>query len=324
MAKDVDVAVIGGGPAGLMAAETLSGEGLAVAVFDRMPSVGRKLLMAGRGGLNLTHIEPLARMLDRYGPAAATLRPMLEAFDNEAVRAWAEGLGQPVFTGSSGRVFPEALKASPLLRAWLARLAGRGVAIHTRHDWQGFDGDGALRFRLADGGERLVRPRATVLAMGGASWPRLGADGGWVEPLRAAGIDVRELEPANAGIEIGWSKGFVERFAGQPLKTVEVGLGDNRQRGDLVITAYGLEGVPSTRSARPSATCWLGTAWRRSISISAPTAAPRASPPGSPGRSARAARARMRSGRSGFRPRPWRSCARCRADCRPSLPASPG
>ncbi len=242
MAEDIEVAVIGGGPAGLMAAEMLGGEGLAVAVFDRMPTVGRKLLMAGRGGLNLTHSEPLARMLDRYGPAAATLRPMLEAFDNEAVRAWAEGLGQPVFTGSSGRVFPKALKASPLLRAWLARLAGQGVEIHTRHDWQGFGADGALRFRLADGGERQVRPKATVLAMGGASWPRLGADGGWVAPLRAAGIEVRDLAPANAGIDTGWSPAFAERFAGKPLKTVEIGFGDNRQRGDLVITAYGLEG----------------------------------------------------------------------------------
>lgn len=241
MAGAPDVAIVGGGPAGLMAAERLGGAGLAVTVYDRMPTVGRKLLMAGRGGLNLTHGEPMGKLLGRYGEARERLQPILEAFDNEAVQAWAQGLGQPVFKGSSGRIFPKALKASPLLRAWLGRLAERGVVIRTRHDWPGFASDGALRFATA-GGEALARPRATLLALGGASWPRLGADGSWARVLRAGGIPVRDLAPANTGVAIAWSTAFVERFAGQPLKTVEIALDGDRQRGDVVLTGYGLEG----------------------------------------------------------------------------------
>lgn len=177
------VAVIGGGPAGLMAAEVVSAAGRPVILYERMGTPGRKLLMAGRGGLNLTHSEPLEPFLRRYGAASAWLRPILEAFPPQALVAWAEGLGQPTFVGSSGRVFPRALKASPLLRAWLARLAARDVRLRTRHDWRGWSAAGALVFRV-DGQEvEVARPAATVLALGGASWPRLGSTGDWTAIL---------------------------------------------------------------------------------------------------------------------------------------------
>ncbi len=242
-AVPVQVAVIGGGPAGLMAAERLCAAGLAVTVFERMPSLGRKLLMAGRGGLNLTHGEPLDKLLGRYGEAAASLAPIIQEFDNAAVRAWAEALGQPTFAGSSGRVFPQALKASPLLRAWLARLDAAGVRFVTRCRWRGFAEGGGLLLEAADATTEVIQPTATVLAMGGASWPRLGADGGWVEALRAAGVGVAALVPANVGVDVAWSPGFVARFAGAPLKTVALTFRGQRLRGDLVMTAYGLEGT---------------------------------------------------------------------------------
>lgn len=241
------IAIVGGGPAGLMAAEILSAAGHAVTLHDRMPSLGRKLLMAGRGGLNLTHGEPLDAFITRYGEAAAWLAPLLRRFDNQQARAWCEGLGQETFIGSSGRVFPKSLKASPLLRAWLARLAANGARVALRHEWRGFSADGALRFALPDGGETLAPASATVLALGGASWPRLGADGGWTEILRERGIAVRGLVPANAGATIAWSPAFASRFAGTPLKTVAIRFAGTTLRGDLVITAHGLEGGPVYR-----------------------------------------------------------------------------
>lgn len=231
------IAVIGGGPAGLMAAETLSARGYSVGVYDRMPSLARKLLMAGRGGLNLTHAEPLDKFLRRYSPLPPMLENAIRAFDAEALRAWAHGLGQETFIGSSGRIFPETMKSSPLLRAWLGRLAGQGVRFHTRHDFKGFAEDGALRFATPEG-DTTLRPRATVLALGGASWPRLGADGGWTQWLDAP---TTPLEPANSGVHIAWSE-VMKRHAGTPLKRIVLRLGKTEAMGEAVITQTGLEG----------------------------------------------------------------------------------
>jgi hypothetical protein len=239
--KAKSVAVIGAGPAGLIAAQVLAQAGQAVIVYDRMPSVGRKLLMAGRGGLNLTHSEPLDAFLKRYGPQAERLAPLIEAYPPSALTAWAESLGQETFVGSSGRVFPKSLKASPLLRTWLARLRGLGVEIRTRHDWTGWDADGALRFRTPDG-EVTVRPDATVLALGGASWPKLGSTGDWAVLLAAGGIAVSLLKPANAGFDVAWSEVMRDRFAGQPLKGLAVTFGRTRLRGEAMVTKHGLEG----------------------------------------------------------------------------------
>jgi uncharacterized flavoprotein (TIGR03862 family) len=235
------VAVIGAGPAGLMAAEVLADAGCAVTVYDRMPSVGRKLLMAGRGGLNLTHSEPLERFLPRYGSAAARLAPLLEAYKPEALVAWAEGLGQETFVGSSGRVFPKALKASPLLRAWLARLQALGVEIRARHHWTGWDAEGRLSFQTPQG-EATSSPDATVLALGGASWPKLGSTGAWTEVLAKTGIQISPLRPANAGFDVVWSDLFRDRFPGAPLKGVAVTFGRVRVRGEAMVTRHGLEG----------------------------------------------------------------------------------
>ena len=246
------VHVIGAGPAGLMAAERLAAVGKKVVVHERMPSVARKFLMAGRGGLNLTHSEDAGAFLGRYGDRSAAVAPWLEAFTPTDLTAWAEGLGQPTFTGSSGRVFPRAMKASPLLRAWLARLADLGVEIRTRSVWTGWR-DGALVFDTPEG-ERAERPAATVLALGGASWPRLGAQGEWKPWLQAAGVEVAPFQPANAGFNIDWSSILIERFAGQPLKPVTLTHADDRPqaarsavgprtiRGEVMLTRYGLEG----------------------------------------------------------------------------------
>ena len=234
------VHVIGAGPAGLMAAERLAQAGVAVVVHEAMPSTARKFLMAGRGGLNLTHSEPLEGFTGRYGEAAPTVSGWLERFSPTHLIGWAEGLGQPVFTGSSGRVFPRAMKASPLLRAWLGRLAELGVEVRTRSRWAGRR-DGGWVFDTPQG-ERVERPDAVVLALGGASWPRLGSDGGWRERLQAEGVDVAPFRPSNVGFDVAWSEVFAERFAGQPLKPVALTFGETTVRGETMVTRYGLEG----------------------------------------------------------------------------------
>jgi uncharacterized flavoprotein (TIGR03862 family) len=235
------VAVIGAGPAGLMAAETLAQDGAAVTVYDAMPSVGRKFLMAGRGGLNLTHSEPLDAFMTRYREATPKLKPAIDAFPPDRLREWCEAIGQPTFAGSSGRIFPKALKASPLLRAWLRRLDSQGVSFSLRHRWTGWDDRGRLLFETPDG-QRAIGPRATVLALGGASWPRLGSDGGWVPALRIKGVNVTSLKPANSGFAVNWSDIFRERFEGAPLKGIALSFGERSIRGEAVVTRDGIEG----------------------------------------------------------------------------------
>ncbi len=234
-------AVIGAGPAGLMAAERLAFAGLRVIVHERMPSVGRKFLMAGRGGLNLTHSEPLKPFLERYdAPARDRVAAWLGAFSPADLTAWAEGLGQETFVGSSGRVFPKAMKASPLLRAWLARLEGLGVEVRTRSRWTGWN-DGALSFDTPEG-ERLERPDAVVLALGGASWARLGSDAAWVPGLAEADVTVAPFQPSNVGFDVAWSPLLRERFAGKPIKGVALTHAGRTVRGEAMIAAYGIEG----------------------------------------------------------------------------------
>ncbi len=238
---DFKVAVIGAGPAGLMAAEVLAEGGARVTVYDRMPSVGRKFLLAGRGGLNLTHGEELDRFLTRYGAAMPRLRSVIEAFPPAAVRAWCEGLGQDTFVGSSGRVFPKSFKTSPLLRALLRRLGDGGVEFKLRHHWIGCDERGDVLFDAPEG-RGVFHADAVVLALGGASWPRLGSDGGWADVLAKAGIAVTPLRPANCGFIANWSDVFRERFQGQPLKRIELSFGGQSVRGEAIITRQGLEG----------------------------------------------------------------------------------
>lgn len=253
-ARAGQVAIIGAGPAGLMAAERLSAQGVAVTIYEAMPSPGRKFLLAGRGGLNLTHTEAPEAFVRRYGARAAEVGAWLAHFDAAAVRQWAEGLGVATFAGSSGRVFPTGMKAAPLLRAWLARLAAQGVALHVRHRWQGWAEDGSLRFATPEG-ERLAVADAVVLALGGASWPRMGTDGAWAEWLQARGVALEPWQAANAGFLADWSAYFTDRHAGEPLKDIAMAVAAARsadagaaedalvwRRGECMVTRYGLEG----------------------------------------------------------------------------------
>jgi uncharacterized flavoprotein (TIGR03862 family) len=263
------VAVIGGGPAGLMAAEVLAGAGVQVDLYDAMASAGRKFLLAGKGGMNITHAEPYADFVSRYGRRSASVQPWLDAFDPSALRAWIHSLGVDTFVGTSGRVFPSDMKAAPLLRAWLGRLRGAGVRLHMRHRWLGWH-DEALHFSTPDG-DVDVRHDAVILALGGASWARLGSDGKWVPLLQARGVAVAPLLPSNCGFDTDWSEHFSSRFAGTPLTTVAIAWRDSagamvRRQGQCIVTATGIEGsliyalsgpVRDQLLAAGSATIWL-------------------------------------------------------------------
>ncbi len=238
-----NIAIIGGGPAGLMAAEVLSQTGLRVDLYDGMPSVGRKFLLAGVGGMNITHSEAFPVFLSRYGERAPNIAPLLRAFGANELCTWIHGLGIDTFVGSSGRVFPTDMKAAPLLRAWLKRLRDAGVTIHTRHRWLGWNPDGSMRITSPEG-EKTLRPDATLLALGGGSWSRLGSDGAWMLALEQRGVALAPLQPSNCGFEVeAWSDLMISKFAGAPLKNIAIGLNDDVPRlGECVVTATGLEG----------------------------------------------------------------------------------
>ncbi|WP_417693619.1 NAD(P)/FAD-dependent oxidoreductase [Roseibium sp.] len=238
----LDILIIGAGPAGLMAADRLSSQGLSVCLVDQMPSVARKFLMAGRGGLNLTHSEPLDQLLTRYREAEPRLAPMIRSFTPDDLRAWCTELGQETFVGSSGRIFPTAMKASPLLRALLARLSSRGVEMRLRTKLVDLPASGGATVKTAEGATETIPARAILLALGGASWPRLGSDADWVSLLSQVGVAQRRLRPANCGFYINWSAILKDRFAGTPLKRVQLSLGDVSHKGEAVISERGLEG----------------------------------------------------------------------------------
>ncbi len=242
----MNVAIIGGGPAGLMAAETARGGGVEVDLYDAMPSIGRKLLLAGKGGLNLTHSEPLEPFLSRYGPRRTSIEPVIKDFGPEALRAWAQALGIKTFVGSSGRVFPQDLKAAPLLRTWLRRLRKAGVRFHVRHRWIGWNQEGELLFRTFEDETRSAHADATILALGGGSWPKFGSDARWVDILQKRGVSIAPLRPANCGFDVEWSDHIRTKFAGHPVKSVAVIVakpsGSFWQQGEFVITKTGVEG----------------------------------------------------------------------------------
>ena len=240
---DKIVAIIGGGPAGLMAAELISKSGAKVNVYDAMPSVGRKFLIAGKGGLNITHSDPKDVFLSRYGTRSTYIKPMLDCFDAEALRTWVHELGIETFIGSSGRIFPTDMKAAPLLRAWLHRLRQSGVTIHVRHQWLGWNESDSqvLRF-MSPQGEKEVKADVCVLALGGGSWPQLGSTGAWTSLLAQRGVQIAPLVPSNCGFDVSWSAHFRERFVGQPLKSVMASFNDFHQQGDCVVTTTGVEG----------------------------------------------------------------------------------
>ncbi len=242
----MNVAIIGGGPAGLMAAETARAGGVEVDLYDAMPSIGRKLLLAGKGGLNLTHSEPLEPFLSRYRPRRTQIEAVIKDFGPEALRAWAQALGIKTFVGSSGRVFPQDLKAAPLLRTWLRRLRKAGVRFHVRHRWLGWNQEGELLFRTFEDETRSVHADATILALGGGSWPKLGSDARWVDILQKRGVSITPLRPANCGFDVEWSDHIRTKFAGHPVKSVAVIVakpsGSFWQQGEFVITKTGVEG----------------------------------------------------------------------------------
>ncbi len=240
------VTIIGAGPSGLMAAEVLSQSGIDIDVYDAMPSAGRKFLMAGKGGMNITHAEPFDGFIQRYAGPCKQLEAILRAFPPEALRKWVQGLGVATFVGSSGRVFPADMKAAPLLRSWLHRLRSNGVRFHMRHRWNGWTPQGGLVFTTPDG-EICVSAETLVLALGGGSWPQLGSNGAWVPWMRARGLEVRPLQPANCGFEVNWSDCLRRHFAGQPIKPVRLHFADSQgcnfnQQGEMILTDYGLEG----------------------------------------------------------------------------------
>lgn len=269
------VAIIGGGPAGLMAAEVVAAAGFAVSVFDAMPSVGRKFLLAGVGGMNITHSENATAFLSRYGKASSDLAPMMADFGADELMAWVHGLGIETFVGSSGRVFPIEMKAAPLLRAWLARLKANGIQFHVRHRWLGWDAKHALRFRNPEG-EISHSFDAVILALGGASWAKLGSDGAWVPLLAEQGVEVEPLKPSNCGFDVAWSTHLADKFAGTPVKTVaaSASLHDEKKAGEFVLTQGGVEGslvyalssqLRDQIAANGTATLWLDLLPQKSL-----------------------------------------------------------